>query len=121
MIEEDRNRKPEEEASGEDVRPVTREVYEALILDIWPSPAGIVDFGLESPAHLGALQHAIRYDDVTIEQLDAALGNGEALQALVSKTNPYRNARFRTKWDEIAELEEMVSEEEKKEVTEIVD
>jgi hypothetical protein len=40
---------------------------------------------------------------VTLEQLDAALGNGPALQAFVSTTNPYRNVTFRTDWDDMPE------------------
>ncbi len=91
----------------EGIRPVTEAVYQALLLDVWPSPAGVQDFGLATADHLGALQWAVKEDGVTREQLDEALGNGPALQALISPTNPYRNVVFRTAWDDLlAEPEE---------------
>src|SRR4051812_34717513 len=83
------------------IRPLTRALYEALLLDVWPSPATCMDFGITSEAHLGALQWAVKEDGVTMEQLDAALGKGPALQALISPTNPYRNVAFRTAWDDM--------------------
>ena len=70
------------------IRPLTRALYEALKWDVWPSHAVCVDFGITSPAHLGALQYAVNYDGVTLEQLDSALGNGPALQALIGPRNP---------------------------------
>ena len=86
------------------VREVTKQFYRALIEDEWPSPAACVDFGIRSDRHLGALQHAVICDAVTLEQLDAALGNGPALQAFVSTTNPYRrDVTFRTDWDDMPE------------------
>ena len=85
------------------IRPVTRAVYEALRRDEWPSPAGCIDFGIRSEAHLGALQYAVINDGVSVEQLDEALGNGPALQALISPKNPYRNVTIRTDWDIMSE------------------
>jgi hypothetical protein len=31
---------------------------------------GVVDFGVESERHYAALQHAVIYEDVTLEELD---------------------------------------------------
>jgi hypothetical protein len=84
-----------------EVRDLTRDVYQALVLDVWPSPAGIVDFGLNTQDHYAALQWAVREGDVTPKQLDAALGKGVQLQALITETNPYRGVRFRSTWDDL--------------------
>jgi hypothetical protein len=81
------------------VRPVTQNVYECLLLDVWPTPSGVIDFGIESEDHYGALQHAVCVDDVTPEELDRALGNGAALTALIRPDNPYHGVEFKTVWD----------------------
>src|SRR5262249_35072172 len=65
------------------VRPLPEHLIEALVLDVWPSHAACVDFGIKTTAHLGALQYAVRSDGVTAEELDEALGYGEKLQRLV--------------------------------------
>jgi hypothetical protein len=78
------------------VRPVTENVFWSLILDVWPNPAGIQDFGLRSNHHYAALQYAVRDDGVTREELDRALGDGEAITALIRPGNPYRGVTFQT-------------------------
>ena len=85
------------------VRDNTRDLYRALIWDEWPSQATVVDFGIESTAHLGALQYAVIHEGVTLEELDQVLGNGPAIQALISERNPYRHVTFRTDWDDLPE------------------
>jgi len=85
------------------VHRVTENLYHSLMLDVWPGPAAIVDFGINSNSHLGALQHAVKHDDVTAEQLDSALGNGPKLTALITKTNPYYGVTFKTSWDYLAD------------------
>ncbi len=90
------------------IRPVTEAVYLALLLDVWPSPAGVQDFGLATADHLGALQWAVKADGVTKEQLDQALGKGPALQALISPNNPYRGVVFRTAWDDLLKQPENI-------------
>lgn len=48
------------------VRPVTRTLFEALILDSWPeSSAAIVDFGLDTQAHYEALHGPVRTAEIT--------------------------------------------------------
>jgi hypothetical protein len=88
---------------SKELRELTRELYKALRLDEWPSHAACLDFGIESATHLGALQYAVINDGVTIEELDRALGNGRALQALIGPKNPYRHVVFRTDWDDMPE------------------
>jgi hypothetical protein len=89
--------------TGDPIRPLTRDLWEALKWDMWPSQAVCIDFGIASPAHLGALQYAVNHDGVTVEQLDRALGSGPALQALIGPRNPYRYVTFRTDWDDMPE------------------
>lgn len=86
-----------------EIRLGTRQLVSALMMDVWPSVAVCVDFGIRTPEHLGALQHAVRADGVTAGELDAALGNGPAIQTLISPTNPYRSAVFATDWDHLPE------------------
>ena len=60
-------------------------MFDFAMLKAQLSPATIVDFGLESDAHVEALVRVIRHDAVTPEQLDAALGDGPALTKLVNE------------------------------------
>ena len=83
------------------VREVSREVYAAILADGWPSPAGVLDFGIDSPEHLGALQYEFRTGRVTLEQFDDALGWGPALTKLIGDGNPYRGVAFKTGWDNL--------------------
>jgi hypothetical protein len=83
------------------VRQMTADVYGSLLLDVWPSGPGVVDFGIDSTGHLGALQYAVRDQGVTPEQLDEALGNGSALTALIQPPTPYHGVKFETVWDKI--------------------
>jgi hypothetical protein len=85
----------------QEVREMTRNLVSALELDIWPSPATCMDFGIKSEDHLGALQFAVRDDGVSTERLDAALGSGPEIQKLISDRNPYRFVTFETPWDHL--------------------
>lgn len=80
---------------------MTRNLIIALNLDMWPSHATCVDFGIKTDCHLGALQFAVREDGVSAEQLDAALGSGPDIQKLISDRNPYRFVTFETDWDHL--------------------
>lgn len=103
---ENRGNRPRElptDRTPENVRSGTRQLISALMMDEWPSVAVCVDFGIRTAEHLGALQHAVRADGVTAEELDAALGNGPAIQGLIGFTNPYRSAVFETAWDHLPE------------------
>ena len=83
------------------VREVSRDAYHAILADEWPSSAGVLDFGIDSPGHLGALQYEFRTGRVTLEQFDDALGWGPALTKLIGEQNPYRGVTFKTGWDNL--------------------
>ena len=91
----------DEPGTENQIRPLTHDLYNALLLDVWPTRAACIDFGILSEAHYGALQFAVNQEEVTVEQLHAALGKGAALQALISPRNPYRDVTFRTAWDDL--------------------
>ena len=42
------------------IRPVSQNAYDAILMDEWPSAAAVLDFGIDSPEHLGALQYEFR-------------------------------------------------------------
>jgi hypothetical protein len=83
------------------IRDTTRNLVEAILLDVWPRPAAVVDFGLDSQAHYEALYYPVRKGEITPEQLDAALGKGAELTALAREapSNPHKEIAFRTSWD----------------------
>lgn len=89
-----------EAAANPSIRPLTQQLIDASWLDVWPGHATVIDFGIDSDQHLGALQHAIRYGLVTPEELDAAMGHGDKLTAIAQRgNNPYRDVTFHTSWD----------------------
>lgn len=93
-----------------EIRNMTQNLILALELDIWPSPAIRIVFGIDTQDHLGALQFAFLQDGVSAERLDAALGNGAELQKLISARNPYRFVTFVPVWDGLPAPEEMLEE-----------
>lgn len=90
------------------VRPLTQHLVDSLFFDMWPRPAAIVDFGLDTQAHYEALHRTVRKGEITAEQLDTALGDGEKLTELVNNapSNPYKGIVFRTSYDMPEEPEE---------------
>ena len=84
------------------VRPLTEDLILCCQLDTWPKMPTVVDFGIDSSSHLGALQYAIREELVTPQELDAAMGNGPRLTEIAQRgDNPYRDVAFRTAWDDL--------------------
>ena len=81
--------------------PSLRTFFDSIMLDVIPRPAAIVDFGLDSQEHYEALYYPVRKGEVGLEALDAALGDGPALTALVAgaKSNPHKGIVFRTAYD----------------------
>lgn len=75
-------------------------LVDSLVLDEWPSPAAVVDFGIDSAEHLGALQHAVR-EGVTAYDLDRVMGDGPAITRLARSVpdQPYPNVSFVTAYD----------------------
>ena len=100
------------ERDPSEVRPVTLDLACALLENRWPRAAAVVDFGLDSPAHLEALRQPFLNDEITLEQLDGALGNGEGLSALVrsASSNPHKDISFSTSYDLVFGKEQAMSE-----------
>src|SRR5213594_2651244 len=83
------------------VRPTTRTLVTSILIDAWPSHAAVVDFGIDSQKHYEALYFPIREAEIMPEALDAALGDGPKLTALVrdAASNPHKDVEFHTSWD----------------------
>lgn len=88
-----------------DDRSMAQRLVECLVDDVWPSPATIVDFGIDSPQHLGALQHAVR-SGCTAYDLDRVMGDGPAITRLVRgfAQQPYGHVEFATLYDAVATM-----------------
>jgi len=102
------------------IRPVTRNLVAALLLDLPLDPPALCDFGVDTANHYRALK-AVLFEDPALDgdnvdnqtayaifcervkALDAAYGNGPRLNALVRKHAPQyaQRVRFSTSWDEI--------------------
>ena len=80
---------------------MAQHLVDCLFRDIWPSDATILDFGIESSRHLGALQYAV-YAGATAYDLDRVLGIGWTITQLVraARNQPYGEIEFRTVYDE---------------------
>lgn len=66
------------------IRSVTYNLFNSIMLDMWPRESAVVDFGLADYEHYQALYFPIRRGEISMEALDAALGNGKAITKLVS-------------------------------------
>jgi hypothetical protein len=88
-------------AQIERVRPVTRRLIDAIMLDTWPNHTAIVDFGIDSQQHYEALYYPIREGEILPQALDEALGHGEKLTVLTREaaSNPHKEIAFHTSWD----------------------
>lgn len=95
------DRNPEFAERLASVRPTTRHLVTSILFDAWPSHASAVDFGIDSQKHYEALYFPIREGEITPETLDAALGDGQKLTALVREaaSNPHKDIEFHTSWD----------------------
>jgi hypothetical protein len=84
------------------IRPVTQGLVETILLGTELTPGAIVDFGIDTPDHYQALSRAVLSGRIDGVQLDAALGDGVKLTALVNQAqcNPHGVA-FHTSWDVI--------------------
>ena len=90
------------------VRPVTQVVFDSIMLDIWPSNAGVADFGLHSQKHYEALHSVIRAGELKVDKLDELLGDGPALTGFINRcpSNRHPGIVFKTAWDNIFPQEE---------------
>ena len=80
-------------------------LVKCLARDEWPSSATLLDFGIDSPEHLGALQHAV-YQGITEYELDRVMGDGLAITQLVRGVpkQPYSYVEFRTVYDDFGRM-----------------
>jgi hypothetical protein len=85
------------------IRPVTRNLWESIWMDEWPRMAAICDFGLNTQEHYEALYYPIRKEEISIDQLEAVLGNGKKITELVQKCehNPHKQIIFKTAYDDM--------------------
>lgn len=95
-------------------KPLTEQLFQAIMMDEWPGFAACVDFGLDGWGDVQsrqyryeALYYPIRAKEITIDQLDEAIGDGPKLTALVNrcKKNPHKGIVFQTAYDELGEEE----------------
>jgi hypothetical protein len=79
---------------------MAEQLVKCLVFDRWPSPATIVDFGIDSSSHLGALQ-AVVHAGCTAYDLDRVMGDGPAITQLIRAVpdQPYPFVEFRTVYD----------------------
>jgi hypothetical protein len=83
------------------VRPTTRNLVTSMLTDSWPSHATVIDFGIDSRKHYEALCFPIREAEIMPKELDAALGDGPKLTAMVREadSNPHKDVQFHTSMD----------------------
>ncbi|WP_437191146.1 hypothetical protein [Planctomicrobium sp. SH527] len=81
---------------------MAQQLFECLVWDVWPSPATIADFGIDSSRHLTALQYAAR-SGITAYDLDRVLGDGPAITRLVRSVldQSDRSVQFETLHDNV--------------------
>jgi len=89
------------------VRPLTRSLIQNALMN-QPSPEIVViQFGIDGPKHQAALYNAIRAQEVSPKDLDAAMGDGQKLTALVraAASNPHKDVEFQTAWNMLSEAD----------------
>ena len=86
----------------DDLRMATR-LVDCLLNDQWPSMATMVDFGIDSPAHYGALQCAV-LAGITAYELDRVMGDGPAITRLIRSVpgQAYGAVQFFTAYDALS-------------------
>jgi hypothetical protein len=86
------------------IRPVSQILFEALSKNVWPEgPAALTDFGIDTREHFEALSGPVQNGEITLEELDRALGNGPLITKLArgARSNPHKAIEFRTPWDDM--------------------
>ncbi len=82
---------------------MAQQLIQCLVDDVWPSPATVTDYGIESARHLRALQQAV-WCGCTVYELDRVMGDGRAITELVhGALGPtYGSVDFRTAHEKVA-------------------
>lgn len=100
------------------VRPLTEQMAAAIMRDEFPQSMGVlVDFGLDGwgggdpQQRYEALYYPVRAGEISMDALDAALGDGPALTRLVNDcpSNPHKGIVFATVYDDMGPEEEEVT------------
>ena len=75
-------------------------LVDCLFLDLWPTPAMVVDYGIDTAEHSAALQCAV-CKGVTAYDLDRVIGDGPAITQLVQAVPDqiYPHIQFQTAYD----------------------
>ena len=102
--------------AGPNMRPLddfamASRLVDDLLCDAWPSPATVVDYGIDSERHLAALRYAARAG-VTAYDLDRVMGDGPAITRLVRSVpdQPCSDVEFETAYDDYDWEEEVLDE-----------
>lgn len=82
------------------MRSVTQDIWDSMLLDVWPRMAAVVDFGLDTQEHYNAFHEVVRQRLATIEELDEALGSGPALTKL-ARRGRNKSIVFKTAYDDM--------------------
>ena len=85
------------------VRPLVQHLFESFKKGVWPEgPAAVTDFGIDSQEHFEALCIPVRKGEISVDDLDRALGNGPLLTLLVRQvpSNPHKSIEFKTPYDD---------------------
>ena len=88
------------------MRESTRNLFRTIPLDELPSQSTVIDFGMETANHLGALQFAVIRDGVTLKKLDEVHGERPGIQGLIGSGKYYGHVRSRIDWDDMPEESE---------------
>jgi len=84
------------------MRTVTQNLVESLLLDVYPRPAAICDFGIDTELHFHALRYGFLGEFFTDEELDEALGDGKKITALIARqSGSFGKVVFRTAYDDM--------------------
>ncbi len=84
------------------IRPVTQSLLRTIFKGDELTEAAKVDFGIDSPAHFFALRNAVLSGEVDAPRLDAILGDGKELTAMVNRLNCNPQCvTFKTAYDEL--------------------
>ncbi len=93
------------------------DLFDSVMMDMWPRQAAIVDFGLDGMVSTSsgqmsfsraaaklryeALYYPIRNGEITKDDLRRVVGDGPAITKLTSRcrTNPHKGIKFETAYD----------------------
>jgi len=78
------------------------DLFNSVMMDMWPGHPAVVDFGIESQKHYEALYDPIRKGEIKLSDLRRVVGDGQEITNLVNRypSNRHRNqVVFKTAYD----------------------